>query len=431
VSLAKGDVVAGRYEVVRLLGEGGMGAVYEATQKGLARSVALKVILPAKAKAERSRRRFLREARVAASVRHPGVVEIHDFGEHEETLFLAMEMLQGGTLRKIVDEDLPPLPLERVVALGRAIADVLVAAGHAGLVHRDLKPENVVLDRTPDGRERVVVVDFGLAFLEEGDEQTGRLTREGAITGTPDYMSPEQARGAEVGPATDVYSLGCMLYEMLAGECPFSGDTAIVLSRHLFVPPKALRERVPDRGIPGVLGDLVMQMLAKDPADRPDARRVRDVLDGLDPSRPLRMSARADDAPRIGRAARMISMSKSDTSPPPPAEAERLRIGWVGLVDEELATALAVNGIDAVEVEEDALPSGLEVLFVAGASVDRVEELAASRLVIADAKPGDVARLQALIEAGAADVVMRPCSTEALARKVHRAWRRARRGGKA
>lgn len=425
-SLKPGTVVAGRYKIQRMIGEGGMGEVYEALQHGLDRRVALKIIHPAKAKRDTTQGRFLREAKVAASLRHPGIVEIYDFGDDNGTLFLAMEFLQGEALRDWVDEDLPPLPIPRVLEVGAQIADVLVAA--SGLVHRDLKPENVLFDRTPDGRERVVVVDFGLAFLEDGDDQTGRLTREGAITGTPEYMSPEQARGDAVGPESDVYSLGVMLYEMLANRCPFLGDVATVLSRHLFVVPKPLQEVAPQRGIPSSLAELVHAMMDKDPALRPTAREVLLRLQTMEADGPERMSGRSEDEPRLGRAARMISVQRLSTVPPPRhSNGPRLPLGWLGPVDEDIELGLAANGLLPIELDDEAIPGGVPILFLPEATPEQVERLSKNHQVIADADRGDVSRLSTLLKVGAADVVMRPISADELARKALRLWKRHQR----
>ena len=166
--LRTGDMVAGRYLILDLLGEGGMGAVFKAEQMPLKREVAVKVIRPDRAHRQQARDRFLREARVTAALRHPGVVEIYDYGEHKELLYLAMEMLEGDALRRWVDYDLPLMPLERVLKIAIAVADVLVAAAQVPLVHRDLKPENIMIHRPEQPDERVVVVDFGLAFLQAG-----------------------------------------------------------------------------------------------------------------------------------------------------------------------------------------------------------------------------------------------------------------------
>ncbi|MGB9338064.1 MAG: serine/threonine-protein kinase, partial [Polyangiales bacterium] len=211
--LAPGTVIADRFVVEHQVGAGGMGKVYAAKQLGLERSVAIKVISPEDAAKPMARRRFEREARVASALRHPNAVEIYDFGTHGDTMYLAMELLDGTSLRSLVDIDLPPLSPRRACQIAADVADVLASAASIGLIHRDLKPENIILDRTRDG-ERTVVVDFGLAYILESEE-SGRLTRAGEGLGTPDYLSPEQARGLSLSPACDIYSLGCVLYEML------------------------------------------------------------------------------------------------------------------------------------------------------------------------------------------------------------------------
>ena len=252
--LSPGTVIANRFVIDRQIGSGGMGTVYAAKQRGLERSVAIKVIAPEDAAKPMARRRFEREARVAAALRHPNAVEIYDFGTHEDTMYLAMELLDGLSLRSLVDIDLPPLSPRRACQIASDVASVLASAASIGLIHRDLKPENIILDRAQDG-ERTVVVDFGLAYILESEE-SGRLTRVGEGLGTPDYLSPEQARGVNLSPACDVYSLGCMLYEMLTSKPPFDGKHAVVLSQHLFVAPVSIRERAPEVQIPSALDEL-------------------------------------------------------------------------------------------------------------------------------------------------------------------------------
>ena len=182
--LSPGTVIADRFVIDRQIGSGGMGTVYAAKQRGLERSVAIKVIAPEDAAKPMARRRFEREARVAAALRHPNAVEIYDFGTHEDTMYLAMELLDGLSLRSLVDIDLPPLSPRRACQIATDVASVLASAASIGLIHRDLKPENIILDRTKDG-ERTVVVDFGLAYILESEE-SGRLTRVGEGLGTPD-----------------------------------------------------------------------------------------------------------------------------------------------------------------------------------------------------------------------------------------------------
>ena len=415
--LVPGAVVADRYLVCELLGEGGMGAVYRAEQRGLKREVALKIIRPDRLHRPAARERFLREARVASLLRHPGVVAIHDFGEHAGGLYLAMELLDGPSLRSCVDEHLPLLPWPRVVAITAAIADVLDAASAVGLVHRDLKPENVILHREPSGTERVVVVDFGLAFVAEGDEEVRRMTNEGVLAGTPEYMSPEQCRGSlELGPPSDVYSLGVMLHELAIGHTPFRGDTALILSRHLFVPPKPLRQSAPEgREVPAVIDELVQRMMAKEPRDRPTAAQVRERLVHLDLGAAERMSAHAGDASRMGRSARMISRGASEM-PPAHVPTGNVGVAWIGPRDEGLELVLAANGVTIVS-EDDAA-----VIFLASPDADPT--VYAGRPVVVTASSADVSALTALLRAGATDVYVPSAGPESLAKKLLRAARR-------
>lgn len=418
--LGPGDLIAERYRIEAQLGEGGMGAVYRATQLPLKREVALKVILPGKTN-DRSRDRFLREARVASALKHPNVVGIYDYGDHEGTLFLAMELLNGPSLRSIVDIDLAPLSVERATELAAQVADVLASANAIPLVHRDLKPENVVLDRTPDGRERAVVVDFGLAFVtSDADDEVGRLTREGAVTGTPDYMSPEQCRGAvDVSGAADVYSLGAMLYEMLTAHAPFEGSAAIVISRHLYVKPKRIRDRYPETGVPGALDDLIMNMLAKAPEDRPSAAHVRDTLLGVRPGTPERMSGIA-----TGRAARMVTMQASPERAKPTTTK---RVAWLGPLSLDTETTLAANGVEALAAT-DGIPTDVDAVFAPAASLETIEGLVVAGLpLVADAPAGDVDRLTELLRLGVAEVCPEEASVAELARKLVRVIRRSER----
>ncbi|MCB9630269.1 MAG: serine/threonine protein kinase [Sandaracinaceae bacterium] len=428
-----GDVVAERFEIKRLLGEGGMGAVYLATQTQLRRDVALKVILPEHAARKGARSRFEREARVASALRHPNAVEIYDFGEHQGSLYMAMELLEGQTLRASVDLDLPPLAVPRALRYARQVADVLAAAARIGLVHRDLKPENIMIERKADGEERVVVVDFGLAFMaDQGD--MGRLTREGVVTGTPDYMSPEQARGIEVTPATDVYALGCILYEMLTANPPFSGDTAILISRHLFVAPTPIRDAYPDVAVPGALDDLILRMLDKTPEARPSAQSVRDALVVVDPAAPERHGS-TQGGRLLGRAARMVSKAPVSTHAPTIASTEDvvipghgstggLDVAYIGPVDDALSLALAANGLYLRPHDN----SPANAVYAPGMSAAEVQLLSRAGVpVLTDAPRGDMDRLSQLLRAGAADVVVTPCDPDEVARKLARAIRKSER----
>ncbi len=260
----------GRYELVGELARGGMGVVYRARQHGLDRLVALKMILGTDTDKEAAHR-FQQEARAAAALDHPNVVPIYDIGEIGGRPYFTMALIEGPNLRGFVDaNNLPPVPV--VVSLFTQIVAGVAHAHKHGIVHRDLKPANVLIDK--DGRPRVT--DFGLAKRSSVDSQ---LTATGQVVGTPAYMSPEQARDSkEVGPASDVYALGAILYFMLTGQPPFHAesvtDLLIKVVMEAPVPPSQLQP-----GIPADVEALCLQCLAKLPADRfADADGLMDAL---------------------------------------------------------------------------------------------------------------------------------------------------------
>jgi WD40 repeat protein/serine/threonine protein kinase len=262
----------GPYRVLKVLGAGGMGVVFQAEDPALQRMVALKAMLPALAASPKAKARFLREARAAAAIEHDHIVPIHRVGEDRGVPFLAMQFLQGEPLDERLGHESPegagqPLPLPEILHLGRETAEGLQAAHEKGLIHRDIKPANIWLEKP---RGRVKILDFGLARASDENEQ---ITNPGAIMGTPSYMAPEQARGGKVDFRCDLFSLGCVLYQMATGSRPFQGDDAIsTLMAVATEAPKAPRERNPR--IPPALSDLIMHLLAKSPDDRPAGARV-------------------------------------------------------------------------------------------------------------------------------------------------------------
>ena len=260
----------GRYEIAREIGRGGMGVVYEGRDGKLDRPVAIKV-LPLAAADVSTRERFEREARAAAALNHPNIVSIYDVGEASGRPYLVMELVPGTSLA-----ERPPDSLDEALAIGKLVCEALEHAHGRGLVHRDLKPANVLVARDELGLT-VKLTDMGIALTRGA----ARVTRTGAIAGTPTYMAPEQALGQEVDGRTDLYALGVMLYTWTAGRPPFEGDDALaIVSQHIHapvVPPRTYRS-----GLPAGLEPVILRLLAKTPDQRySSAREVRLALGGV------------------------------------------------------------------------------------------------------------------------------------------------------
>jgi len=266
-----GHTLDGKYHLEARLGIGGMGTVYRARHLLIDRPVAVKVLNQRFVEDEAARTRFRREARAAGRLQHTNAVTVTDFGESPDGyVYLVMELLEGRTLHDVLAKE-APLDAARSVSLMMQISAAVAAAHEAGIFHRDLKPANIFIVQRAEVPAVIKVLDFGIAklaaeSLDEEDPMT--LTQVGAMIGTPRYMSPEQCDGAELTPAADVYSLGVILYEMLAGTVPFSGSTPLAIAmKHTSEVPRSPRDFVPS--IPRALEQIVLRTLEKRPQDRP------------------------------------------------------------------------------------------------------------------------------------------------------------------
>jgi serine/threonine-protein kinase len=334
-------ILAGRYRLDEVLGRGGMSTVYRATDLALDRPVAVKVALDPLAEENPIYvARFKREARAAAAINNPGVVTVYDAGADGPTRFIVMELVEGKSLADLLREH-EPLEPDRAARIAEQVADTLVAAHAAGIVHRDIKPGNIMVEPG----DRVKVLDFGIARTADGVT----LTQTASVLGTAPYMAPEQAMGNPADARSDIYSLGCVLYEMLTGQPPFMADLpAAVLHQHVRVAPKPPSQRNP--AVPPTLDALVMEMLAKRPEDRPQtAAEVRDRLAAYlgrvdDPPTvptariaPVEALAVATDVPKAATVPQPATAPPAATAatralPPPTASARRRGAGLYGVL---------------------------------------------------------------------------------------------------
>jgi serine/threonine-protein kinase len=297
----------GRYRIQRKLGAGGMADVYLAEDQELGRRVAIKILNGRHANDDQFIERFRREAKNAAALNHPNIVSIYDRGEAEDTYYIAMEFLDGRTLKELVVSR-GAAPINVAIEYARQILLALRFAHRHGIVHRDIKPHNVLVD----AEGRVKVTDFGIARAG-----TSQMTETGSIVGTAQYLSPEQARGGEVDPRSDLYSLGVVLYELLTGKTPFDGETPVEIAmKHLSNAPKPPSKLRPD--VPPELDKVVLRALAKDPNDRyQSADEMEADLERVARGAPVSAATAATQVLPAAAAVAADSTSATMIAPPP------------------------------------------------------------------------------------------------------------------
>ena len=264
----KGRIIGGRFRVERIIGMGGMGAVYQARHLTLPRTFAIKILRPEMARDEGLIERFRREAYAASRVEHPHVIYITDFGQTEEdSVYLVMEYVQGIGLDQLIAQE-GKLPPNRALSILAQIADALDMAHQVNVIHRDLKPENILLSVVRGRKDFVKLLDFGIAKVQTPEFDGTPLTIQGEVFGTAEYMSPEQASGQRVDGRSDIYALGCLAFELFTGDPPFLGSSVEVLRSHVYSEPPLLSDKISGIPILPTLDSLLSRCLAKDPAAR-------------------------------------------------------------------------------------------------------------------------------------------------------------------
>jgi serine/threonine protein kinase len=341
-----GAVVAGNFRIERLIGAGAMGNVYQAEQVSLGKAVAVKVLHPHLMSDEKLVLRFQREAKSASRLNHPNSIQIIDSGRDAAgTLYIAMELLTGRDLAQVIRDEFP-LPIPRIVRIISQVLSALDEAHAHGVIHRDLKPSNIMLIERRGEPDFVKVCDYGIAKapMDDGQGDAQMLTIQGLVCGTPEYMSPEQARGEPLDGRTDLYSTAVILYHMVTGDIPFRAGTPIgIVSRHLSEAPAVPSTRRPDPGIPPDLDDLILRGLAKSRDLRPASAEVfREELENIGTGRVGRKTLSSQKT--VPATPAVIGMGPTTQIPVTVSGGRRARGGRSGRV---LAIALSLGAMAA------------------------------------------------------------------------------------
>ncbi|MCC7392657.1 SUMF1/EgtB/PvdO family nonheme iron enzyme [Candidatus Sumerlaeota bacterium] len=281
-AFAAGDIIQGKYEIKAVLGTGGMGTVYRARQIDLGRDVAIKVPNPQALEIPGFLQRFSREARLVAKLQHDNIVQVYEYVELPEGIFIVMEYVEGQDLKSLITRAPADLTVKDLAIILRSACEGLAHAHENGIVHRDIKPHNIMVEQRARGKWRVKIMDFGIAHADANAQMTmmnnqEQLTVTGQAIGTPSYMSPEQIRGSGVSAKSDIYSMGCVIFYVFTRTTPFQGTGFTVAASHLSDAPPAIRSRAPE--LPDEVEAVVFQCLNKDPEQRPiDASELGQAL---------------------------------------------------------------------------------------------------------------------------------------------------------
>jgi serine/threonine protein kinase len=275
-----GQMVAGKFRIEGLLGVGGMGKVYRARQMTLDKDVVIKILHDHFKNDANLVQRFQREAKAASRLNHPNSIQVIDFGQDENgVLYMAIEYLEGVDLFNLLQKEFP-LPEERIARICAQVCAALAEAHDQNVIHRDLKPENVMVINRRGQKDFVKVLDFGIAKIQDPEGEAQALTQQGMVCGTPEYMSPEQARGMALDPRSDIYALGVLLYQLVTGELPFMADTAIgIVTKHILENPEPPRQKFPQYNISEGMEQIILKAMAKDVDQR--FQTVMEMADAL------------------------------------------------------------------------------------------------------------------------------------------------------